>query len=331
MRTSISMKNLKPTLVALMLVLAAASSKAQDFQISQYDQAPIMFNPANTGMLKYTDLRVAALYRTQWSSLSTSFNTFAMSFDMALDKRWGVGGVFVNNDAASVINTSNFLGSVAYQITDPNNTKYMLTAGVQLGVLYKRLNVNEMIFDSQFDGFNFDNSINSMEQFDRFGKVMIDANMGISYKSTDRTKRINPFADFAVYNMTTPNESFISSVQSRLPMRWMASGGARVEINEKLVIDPSVIWMRQRQAQQFLFNAIAQYEISGSPYQVIGGLSYRSSDAVIIHAGIRHNANIFRLSYDVNTSALSAYSNNRGALEFTMIYRPGRRSARAIY
>lgn len=331
MRTSIPMKNLKPTLVALMLVLAAASSKAQDFQISQYDQAPIMFNPANTGMLKYTDLRVAALYRTQWSSLSTSFNTFAMSFDMALDKRWGVGGIFVNNDAASVINTSNFLGSVAYQITDPNNTKYMLTAGVQLGVLYKRLNVNEMIFDSQFDGFNFDNSINSMEQFDRFGKVMIDANMGISYKSTDRTKRINPFADFAVYNMTTPNESFISSVQSRLPMRWMASGGARVEINEKLVIDPSVIWMRQRQAQQFLFNAIAQYEISGSPYQVIGGLSYRSSDAVIIHAGIRHNANIFRLSYDVNTSALSAYSNNRGALEFTMIYRPGRRSARAIY
>lgn len=331
MRTSISMKNLKPTLIALMLVLAAASSKAQDFQISQYDQAPIMFNPANTGMLKYTDLRVAALYRTQWSSLSTSFNTFAMSFDMALDKRWGVGGIFVNNDAASVINTSNFLGSVAYQITDPNNTKYMLTAGVQLGVLYKRLNVNEMIFDSQFDGFNFDNSINSMEQFDRFGKVMIDANMGISYKSTDRTKRINPFADFAVYNMTTPNESFISSVQSRLPMRWMASGGARVEINEKLVIDPSVMWMRQRQAQQFLFNAIAQYEISGSPYQVIGGFSYRSSDAAIVHVGIRHNANIFRLSYDVNTSALSDYSNNRGALEFSMIYRPGRRTARAIY
>jgi type IX secretion system PorP/SprF family membrane protein len=325
------MKQFKTLGTACAILWMAATANGQDMQISQYDQAPIMFNPANTGMLKYTDLRVAALYRTQWSSLSSSFTTFGLSFDMALDDRWGVGGVFVNNDAANVINTSNFLGSLAYQITDPNNTKYMLTAGVQLGILYKRLNTNEMIFDSQFDGFNFDNTINSMESFDRFNRLMIDANIGMSFKSTDRTKRINPFADFAVFNVTTPNESFMASQESRIPMRWMGSAGARVEINDKFVIDPSVIWMRQREAQQILINAIGQYEISGSPYQVIGGLSYRTSDAVIVHAGIRHNANIFRISYDINTSSLSDYSNNRGALEFSVIYRPGRRTARAIY
>lgn len=331
MRTLEIMKHATRFTLLTMAMMVAKVGMSQDAQISQYDQAPIIFNPANTGMLKYTDLRIAALYRTQWSSLSTSFTTFGVSFDMALNNRWGVGGVFVNTDAANVISTSNVLGSVAYQITDPNNTKYMLTAGVQLGILYKRLNTNEMIFDSQFDGFNFDNSINSMESFDRMNRLMIDANMGLAYRSTDRTKRINPFADFAVFNVTTPDESFTSSQQSRLPMRWMGSAGARIEINNGLVIDPSVIWMRQREAQQFMFNAIAQYEISGTPYQVIGGLSYRTSDAVIVHAGIRHNANIFRISYDINTSSLSDYSNNRGALEFTMIYRPGRRTARAIY
>jgi len=304
---------------------------AQDAQITQYDQAPIMFNPANTGMLKYTDLRIAALYRTQWSSISTSFTTFGTSFDMALDKRWGVGGVFVNTDAANVISTSNFLGSVAYQITDPNNTKYILSAGMQLGVLFKRINTRDMIFDSQFDGFNFDNTINSMETFDRMNRLMLDANIGFSFKSTDRTKRINPFADMAVFHVTTPDESFIGSETSRLPMRWMGNVGARIEVNNKFVVDPSVIFMRQREAQQFIFNTIGHYEITGTPYQVLGGFSYRTEDAVMIHAGVRHNANIFRISYDINTSPLSAYSNNRGALEFTVIYRPGRRTARAIY
>lgn len=306
-------------------------AQGQDAQLSQYDAAPVIFNPANTGMLKYTDLRVAALYRTQWSSIATSFNTFGISFDMAVNDRWGVGGVFVNSDAANVIATSNFLGSVAYQVSNPDNKKYILSAGMQLGVLYKRINTNEMIFDSQFDGFNFDNNINSMESFDRFGKVMLDANMGFSFKSTDRSKRINPFADLAVFNVTTPDESFLGSQESRLPMRWMAQAGARIEVNDKIVFDASVIGMKQRQAEQLLINALGYFDIQGTPYQVIGGASYRTSDAAIIHAGIRHNANIFRLSYDINTSPLNAYSNNRGALEFSVIYRPGRRSTRAIY
>lgn len=319
-------------LPALLLFLGISTKiSGQDFQLSQWDAAPVAFSPAQTGMLKFTDLRVAALYRSQWSSLATSFNTFGLSFDMALNDRWGGGIVFLNQDAANIINTSNFLASAAYQITDPNNTKYMLSAGVQLGFLYKRLNTNEMIFDSQFDGFNFDNSLPTFEQFDRTARFMLDANLGMSYRSTDRTKKINPFADFAVFHVTTPNESFIGSQESKMPMRWMANAGARIEVTRGFVVDPSVIWMRQREAQQFMATAMAHYELSGTPYQLIGGLGYRTEDAIIIHAGLRHNANIFRISYDVNTSGLSAYSNNRGAIEFTAIYRPGRRTTRAIY
>ena len=322
-----------PTLLIGLVMTCTISNRvsAQDAQISQFDSAPVMFNPANTGMLKFTDMRIAALYRSQWSSLATSFNTFAMSFDMASSDRLGFGGVFVNTDEANVINTSNFLISGAYQITDPNQTKYMITTGVQLGILYKRLNVNDMIFDSQFDGYNFDGDLPSMETFTNTSRFMLDANIGVSYKSTDRTKKVNPFADAALFHITTPNESFIGEEKSKLPMRIMGNLGARIEVNRDLLVEPSVIYNRQRESQQFQANAMAYYTVSGTPYQVIGGLSYRTEDAAIIHAGIRHNSNIFRISYDVNTSGLSDYSKNRGALEFTVIYRPGRRSSRAIY
>lgn len=304
---------------------------AQDAQLSQYESAPILFNPANTGMLKYTDLRISSLYRSQWSSLSTSFNTFAVSFDMAANDRFGFGAAFVNTDEANIITTTNFVLSGAYQITDPNQTKYMLTVGAQVGFLYKRINTNGLIFDSQFDGYNFDGDLPSRENFARTTRLMPDANLGFSYKSTDRTKKLNPYADFAVYHVTTPNESFVGDTKSKLPMRWMGGLGARIEASRQVLIDPSVIWMRQREAQQFLATALAHYEISGTPYHIIGGLGYRTSDAVIVHAGLRHNSNIFRISYDINTSGLSDYSKNRGALEFSVIYRPGRRSSRAIY
>lgn len=304
---------------------------SQDAQISQYDAAPVMFNPANTGMLKFTDLRIAALYRNQWSSLATNFTTFAASFDMAANERFGIGGVFVNSDEANVISTTNFLVSGAYQVSDPNQTKYILSAGVQAGIIYKRVNTNGLIFDSQFDGFNFDNSLPTMESFDRTARLMFDANIGISYKSTDRRKKINPNADLAVFHITSPNESFIGEKKSKMPVRWMGSVGARIEVNRQLLIDPSVVYMRQRESQQFFINALAHYSFQSTPYQVIGGLGYRTNDAVILTAGIRHNSNIFRISYDINTSSLSDYSKNRGALEFTVIYRPGRRTSRAIY
>jgi type IX secretion system PorP/SprF family membrane protein len=309
----------------------SANVHAQDVQLSQYDAVPVMFNPAHTGMLKYTDLRVSALYRTQWSSLSTSFNTLVLAGDMAIADRFGVGAVFVNSDFANVISATNFVVSGGYQISNPNNSKIQLSTGMQLGVINKRVNTNNLIFDRQFDGSNFDYSLPTFEQFDRLNRFMFDANVGFSFRSTDATKKINPFADMAVFHITMPNESFIGSQKSPLPMRWMGQLGARVEMSQKVVIDPSVIYQRQREAEQFLINTMCLYEIEGTPYQVMGGLGYRTSDAVIIHAGVRHNANIFRISYDVNTSPLSTFSNNRGALEFSAIYRPGRKTRRAIY
>src|SRR5690606_1220363 len=253
--TIVMKKNFRiiPTLLIglVMTIAISQKAKAQDAQISQFDAAPVMFNPANTGMLKFTDMRIAALYRSQWSSLSTSFNTFAMSFDMAANDRMGFGAVFVNTDEASIINTSNFLVSGAYQVTDPNNTKYMITTGVQLGILYKRINTNDMVFDSQYDNTNFDRDLPNMETFTRTSRFMLDANIGVSYKSTDRTKKINPFADAALFHITTPNEAFIGEEKSKLPMRIMGNIGARIEASRDLLIEPSVIYNRQRESSQF--------------------------------------------------------------------------------
>lgn len=318
--------------ITLVFTLGAVSNvNAQDAHFSQYDALPVLLNPASTGMLKNTDMRIGAIYRNQWSSLATNFNTFAISFDAAFNDRWGFGAVMINDDEANVINNFSFAVSSAYQISDPNQSNYVLSAGVQLGFIYKRINTDQLIFDNQYDGYNFDSDLPTGETFDRSSRFMPDVNFGFSYVSTERNQKVNPYGQFSVFHITSPNESMIGSVASKLPLKWVVNGGAKIEINRELVLDPSILFMMQRQGQMIYGNLIAYYNLQQTPFTVLGGLSYRHQDAIAIHAGLKHNFNIFRISYDVNTSGLSEYSNNRGALEFSVIYQPGSRASRSIY
>ena len=47
------------------------SLKAQDLHFSQFINAPLLTNPANTGFIPDGDYRLGAQYRDQWSSIMT--------------------------------------------------------------------------------------------------------------------------------------------------------------------------------------------------------------------------------------------------------------------
>ena len=58
----------------------------------------------------------------------------------------------------------------------------------------------------------------------------------------------------------------------------------------------------------------------GGVYGVVAGCSYRLEDAIIAQVGIKHGNNMYRFSYDINTSPLHTYTNNNGAFEFSIVY-----------
>ena len=55
----------------------AAGSHAQDAQLSQFDAAPILLNPALTGMYEGSDFRMSSNLRSQWNSIGNTFLTTA--------------------------------------------------------------------------------------------------------------------------------------------------------------------------------------------------------------------------------------------------------------
>lgn len=325
------MKKLNMTFKALLIgsfALLFGQAQAQDSHLSQFDASPVLLNPAHTGMFNNGDIRIAVNYRSQWGVLSSNFVTTGASFDMPFKDRWGVGGYLYNSDFANVINSLNFALSGAYQISDPNQQEYYLSAGLQLGFIYKRVNDPNLVFDNQYTNGLFDSDLPSGEGFQRFNRFMPDINIGFAYIGTDKSKQVNPYGGLALAHITTPNESFVGDESARMPIRWTLSGGAKIEINDDLMIDPNLLFMRQRTFTEINVGALAFYHLNETNYHILGGLYYRHHDAFILHAGLKHLNNIYRISYDINTSGLNQFSNKRGGVEFSVIY-TGRRKPKS--
>lgn len=311
------------TLCFLIFFAAGTSLQAQDPHFSQYDAMPVMLNPANTAMGDVTEMRVGLQYRSQWASMGSNFTTTAASFEMPFQDRFGVGATILAHNAADVFSSINFMVSGAYLISDPSQRNFKLSTGLQLGFLYNRLNQKDLLFGNQFDGENFDPDLPNGEMFDRKSTFVPDASIGVFYENTNFRKKLNPHGGFSVFHVTHPRENFTSE-KSRKPLRYVVHGGVRININRDVFIDPRVLYMRQRTHQEITFGAISHIELR-QPYALVFGAFYRNADAVILQAGVQHNKNLYRISYDINTSGLSQATNNKGAIEISILYTPGRR------
>lgn len=311
------------TLLGAAALLVPGILKAQDPHLSQYDALPMMVNPANTAMGDVSELRVGLQYRSQWASVGSNFLTTAATFEMPLQERFGIGAALVGYNAADIFSTLNFLVSGSYQISDPSQSKFRLSTGVQIGFLYNRINMNELLFENQFDGENFNPDLPSGEFLDRQSTFQPDANIGFAYENTNARKKINLHGGFAVYHLSRPKEN-LTGERSSKPLRYAVHGGIKIRINPDFTLDPRFLLMKQGPAQEIMVGAMANFELR-QPYGINFGAFYRNADAIIIQAGLQHNRNFYRVSYDINTSKLSQATNNKGAIEISVLYAPGKK------
>jgi type IX secretion system PorP/SprF family membrane protein len=159
---------------------------------------------------------------------------------------------------------------------------------------------------------------------------MPDVNIGFYYRNVNSENAFRPYGGFSVFHVTYPKEQFLDGTADHLPLRYFAQLGASYDLNDLVNLSPNVYYQRQREFQQILFNVLGSYAIHKTPYKVIAGLGYRTQDAVIMYLGFQHGLNIFRFSYDFNVSGLKTYTRNRGAIEFSLIYRAGNTKKRSV-
>lgn len=313
---------MQDTLKALFLgslLIGGTFAYGQDAHFSQYDAVAPITNPALTGMYKRSDFRISTDLRSQWSKLSSNFLTTALAYDANVSGRFGFGGHLTNYDQAGMLNTFQLGGLAAYNVAQ-SNAPYILSVGANLGFIYKKVNDADLLFDSQYDDGHFDEDLPSGEIFVQQGRFMPEVSIGFAYRSMDGRKMFNPFANFAAFHVNTPDEAIIRVEAVDLPIRWSAVVGSHIDVTEELRISPSALFMMQNSDMQLNIGSMGNYTIGNGVYGAVFGASYRMQDAIILHAGLKHRKNVYRVSYDVPTSGLSQYTGIQGAIEFSIVY-----------
>ncbi|MBL7962841.1 MAG: PorP/SprF family type IX secretion system membrane protein [Flavobacteriales bacterium] len=305
--------------MAATLTLAPMGLLAQDAHLSQYDAGAVLLNPALTGMYEQSDFRIASNLRSQWSSLSSAFITTAFAYDLNFQQRYGAGLYMCNYDQAGMMTTfeGGFTGS--YNVSQ-KNAKHTLSVGVRAGLIYKKVNDADLLFDAQYNNGYFDQDLPSGEMFNKRGRLMPDLGLGFAYRSVHSMRMFNPFGNFAAYHITRPDESIFRVGKTPMPIRWTAMGGVTVTINERFRFSPMGLFMQQNKDREINAGVLGECAIGDGVYHALLGGSYRVGDAIIVQTGIKHKNSAFRMSYDVNISPLSTFTRNRGAFEFSIIY-----------
>lgn len=320
--------------IAVFLLAPVEKMLAQDFHTSQYDMLPLYYNPAETGVYfgkDDTKYRFNGVYRSQWQKLQGKpYSSIGVGYDMAL-KRYGVGLLMMDHIAGtSNFATFQFLVSGAYRITKKNSRKHFLSVGMQMGFFQKRFSYGYLLFENQYsttDGL--DPNLSNGENFPDLSIIRFDANMGINYKYLDPNRRFDPSVGFAVYHLTTPNESFTGQ-KNRLPMRFNGIFACDIHASDYVTVTPKVLLMYQRAAYEFNAGLIVGYAVQNSPYELLVGANYRHKDAIVVQLGMKQGPNQFRISYDIVTSGLKKYGGSRGGFEMGVIYSGGGKGGRRI-
>ncbi|MBA3972061.1 MAG: PorP/SprF family type IX secretion system membrane protein, partial [Bacteroidetes bacterium] len=212
--------------------------------------------------------------------------------------------------------------SIGYDVVFDKKKNHHLALGIQGGIIQKSVDQDKLSYGNQYttaNGGGFDTGLPSGENFSNSNFMLPSVNAGFLYYFAKDNSRLNPFVGFSAFNLTQPTESFFGS-SNKLPIRYYAHGGVKVNINAKIQLLPKFIYMKQINDQEMTATLLLHYFLQSSETYIIFGPTYRSKDAAIIEAGIKKGRYTARVSYDINTSKLKEVSNSRGGFEISLTY-----------
>lgn len=323
------MKSLRNKIyVVIVVVLTNMVVKAQDIHFSQFTSAPLLLNPAFTGV-NGCDYRFAANYRNQWSGIAP-FRTIAASYDMAIAKKkkskgnfGGIGMSFFSDKAGDADLSTNQLNlNLSYTIILNNKGTQSLTGGIYGGVGNRNIDFSKLTFDSQFGTNGFDVNRPTGENIARNNLWYADAGAGFLW-NYNVNKTTNFYAGTAAFHITQPNLSFLNDVNEELFIKLALHGGAHFKIAKQFYLMPSFMYLNQGPHSQFNFGSLVRwsknYSFRDNTSFYFGGW-YRLKDAVILTTRIDFAGINVGFSYDINLSKLSKATRGNGGPELSVVY-----------
>ncbi len=307
------------------ILFSFQASFAQDIHFSQFYASPLTLNPSLSGFHDGS-YRIAGIYRNQWRSVTTPYQTYGASFDMRLLEKkikdvFGVGASIVYDKAGDGdLSLMSTMASASYHKVLGKEKKHFIGIGIQLGFVQRSLDYNSLSFPAQYLNGDFDLTQPNGETFSGTSINYFDMNAGLLWTSKFG-KRLGVFAGGTFFHLTQPKESFLGKNDYRLHLRELVHAGLNIKASEHFYITPNALFMFQNKAREMNFGSAVEYHFNDTHNTIVSlGGWYRLDDAPIVSASVEHRGIRLGVAYDVNTSDLEPASSNRGAFEISIMY-----------
>ena len=320
---------MKRVSIITLLLLALTFTQGQDINFSQFYELPLLRNPALAGLFN-GDVRISMAYRNQWQSVTTPYQTMALSSEL----KFAMGqnsndfmtlGLQLVNDVAgdSKLSKIQILPVLNYHKLINENTNSYISAGIMAGAVQQRFDPTKLAFDDQFVNGSYSLTNPTRQTFTNTNNSYWDIGAGLSFSSTTSSE-VHYYLGAGVFHFTHPKVAFVPSNDVTLNQKWVVNAGLSAPTSD---YDRFILYADyftqggNRQVQGgFLFSHDLVQE-EDSKLSLTGGIFYRWKDAVIPVVKLDYYDLAIGISYDVNVSSLKTASQSRGGIEVTASYK----------
>ena len=300
-------------------------SNAQDIHFTQWMHAPHTYSPSSIGDFDGV-YRFHGNYRNQWSSVTVPFTTFAgmvesNTLDKYVEGLSGAGGLVYDVSGDSKFSTTHLNMGLGYKVDLPDSNG-VFRFGFLPSATQKKIDVNALKFDNQYNGYYFDGNLSTGENLPRLSRWYFDFALGAEY-STYLSNKFKFRSGFAVYNILSPQQSFFNNNDIRLDRRYSLQVDGAYQLSDKILIKPGIQFSNQGMYYSVNFGGILEYDLSKTIYfkqMVFAGAYFRAVDSGDLIVGLDYDHWRIGVSYDINYSGLVPASNYRGGVELAVIY-----------
>ena len=311
------------------MVLAARNASAQDIHFSQFFASPLLQNPANAGQFD-GKWRAGLNYRNQWQSFTAPWRTFDFYGDYQLLNKedepyfFGVGLILARDKAGDGdLGTTKVLGNGAVHVKLNGKTTHLISGGLQIGIAHKSIDWNKLYFGAQWNDNGFKTDLPQNENNRAESLLYPDVAAGVTYNNFS-SPDYGYYVTASLMHVLKPKETFYNAAQeNNLGRRPVLGAGGMYRVTETVSLHPSVHYMSQKKASEFLGGLMLGYDMSGGGVRRVvayGGVYNRLNDAVYPTIGLDYGPWRGFVNYDINYSKLSVASGGRGAFELSLQY-----------
>jgi type IX secretion system PorP/SprF family membrane protein len=300
---------------------------SQDIHYSQFNASPQNLNPAQTGLFN-GDWRFVGNHRSQWAAVPVPYKTYSLAADTRLKTKLKKDvialGMVINTDKAgdSKFKTTQAFISIAYIKKLNKDSTHFISVALQPGFTSKSFNINDLTFDSQYDGDRYNSALGSNETFSATKINYFDLGSGLAYLYR-KNQRTQANIGVSMFHLNQPKQSFFDNQEIKLDVKTTISGMVEFPVSAQLDVMPTVLYQKQGKFQETLVGAFGKYylkPVNGDPTAISLGGFYRLKDAFIVVANMDYRSFNVGISYDINFSKLIAATNHRGGFEISIIY-----------